>query len=211
MAGEPEASVPTVPPSERIERHAAVDRAFHWITALCVLVLLATGLLPVVGVEFPWVTIHWVSGIIVIVAVLFHVVRAVFWQCPRALKIGGREVDQVFGNSKPGKYTIAQKLMHHALALVVLTAVVTGVLMMAKIDTPFWERNPYLLSAGTWGIIYVLHGLAALTAVPLVMIHVYFGWLPENRMYLHAMRHGWALRAEFLRHHDPQRWRALRR
>ena len=37
--------------------------------------LLGTAFLPIVGVEFGWVTVHWVTGLVLIAAVLFHVVR----------------------------------------------------------------------------------------------------------------------------------------
>ena len=60
---------------ERIVRHAPVDRLLHWVSAACVLTLLATAFLPIVGVEFGWVTAHWVTGLVLGVAVLLHVVR----------------------------------------------------------------------------------------------------------------------------------------
>jgi formate dehydrogenase subunit gamma len=193
---------------DRVARHAAVDRIFHWVVAASVLALLATGLLPVVGIEFPWVMIHWISGVVLTVAVLFHIVRASFWQRLRCVWIRAKDFRELSGTALPGKYSLAQKLMHHAMTLVVLTAVVTGVLMMARIDTPFWERDPYLLSASTWGIVYVLHGAASLLTLTLVMIHVYFGLLPEKRLYLRAMTRGWITRDELMTYHDPQRWRA---
>ena len=37
--------------ADRIERHAGVDRLFHWLTAFAVLTLMATGLLPRLGVS----------------------------------------------------------------------------------------------------------------------------------------------------------------
>ena len=188
--------------SERIERHKGIDRLFHWTTAVAVLTLMGTGLLPVVGVKFEWIKIHWIAGVVLAALVLFHLVRAVFWQSLRAVWISARDV----GARRGGKYSIAQKLMHHAMALMVLGAVGTGVVMLAKVDTPFWKRNPYLLSADTWGTLYVIHGLAALSAVTLVMIHVYFGLIPENRMYLRAMIRGWITRQELVTRHDPERW-----
>lgn len=189
-------------PADRILRHKAIDRAFHWITAVAVLVLLATGLLPVVGVEFPWVTIHWVTGVVLAAAVLFHIIRASFWQRLRCMWINARDLRP----GKAAKYTLAQKLMHLALSVVVLVAVGTGLVMMAKIDTPLWKRDPYLLDASTWGVIYVLHGLAALAALTLIIIHIYFGLIPEKRMYLRAMVRGWVHRDELLAEHDPERW-----
>ena len=74
--------------SERILRHKAFDRLLHWISAASVLTLLATGLLPVLGVDFDWITIHWVAGIVFIAAVLVHIVRASFWQHLGSMAIG---------------------------------------------------------------------------------------------------------------------------
>ncbi len=183
---------------ERIERHKGVDRLFHWLTAASVLTLLVTGLLPVSGVKFDWVPIHWMAGVVLTALVLFHLVRSVIWQKLRCMWITARD----FSERKYGKYSPAQKLMHLAMTIVILTVVVTGVLMMAKVDTPFWERNPYLLSSSTWGYVYVLHGAAALLTVTLVMIHVYFGLLGENRMYLRSMIKGWVTREELAVRHE---------
>jgi formate dehydrogenase subunit gamma len=181
---------------ERIERHKGVDRLFHWLTAVSVLTLLATGLLPVVGIKFDWVPIHWITGVVLLVLVLFHLVRSVIWQKLRCMWATGPR------GRKYGKYSPAQKLMHLAMTIVILTVVVTGVVLMATVDTPFWERNPYLLSAETWGYVYVLHGAAALLTVTLVMIHVYFGLIPENRMYLRSMIKGWVTREEIAVRHE---------
>ena len=69
----------------------------------------------------------------------------------------------------------------HAFSVVVLTAVITGVLMMLKIDNPFVERDPYFFSSSVWGIIYVLHDAASLFLVTMIMLHVYFGIRPEKK------------------------------
>jgi formate dehydrogenase subunit gamma len=107
---------------------------------------------------------------------------------------------------KPGKYSLAQKLMHLAFALLVLGALVTGSLMLVKIDTPWWQRNPYWLSEGTWGLIYVAHGFAALTLITVVMVHVYFALRPEKLLFTRAMILGWITRSEYRDLHDPRRW-----
>ncbi len=99
-----------------------------------------------------------------------------------------------------------QKLYHHLAAAVVLVAVVTGLIMLAKIDSPFWERNPYWVSDGTWGVIYVAHGLAALSSITLVIAHVYFAFRPEKRWLTRSMVRGWITRAEYLEQHDAERW-----
>jgi cytochrome b subunit of formate dehydrogenase len=193
---------------ERIERHARIDRLFHWLTALSVLTLLATGFLPVLGVKFPWVTIHWITGVLLVILVLFHTVRATIWQSLRTIGIALRDLSRT---ARAGKYSIAQKLMHDAMTAAVIAVAATGVLMLLKIDTPFWKRNPYVFGADTWGFIYVLHGLGALLALTLVIIHVYFALIPENRMYLRAMLRGWMTRGEAESRHDPERWPAAPR
>lgn len=206
----------------KVIRHAGADRAFHWVTAACVLTLMATAFLPILGLKFTWVDIHWVTGLVLIVAVLFHLFRVLFKQGFRAMWIGGRD----FGDAaaiaratlrrdadaypKPGKYSLAQKLIHHAFALVVLTGAASGGAMLLRIDTPWWKRNPYLLADSTWGVIYVLHGLAALTLITMVMLHIYFALRPEKLLFTRAMLRGWITRAEYTEHHDPQRWQVER-
>lgn len=205
----------------RVLRHALVDRLFHWVMAASVLILLGTAFLPVLGVEFGWVTIHWITGIALAAAVLFHIVRASFWQPLRAMRIGGadwREATAIVRSTLgagaatplPGKYSFAQKLIHHAFAVAVLTTVVTGLSMLLRIDTPWWRRDPYVLANETWGIIYVLHGLAALFLITMVMTHVYFALRPEKRWFTRAMIRGWITRAEYEAHHDPNRWQVDR-
>jgi formate dehydrogenase subunit gamma len=201
----------------RIVRHALVDRVFHWVTAACVLTLLATAFLPILGVEFAWVNIHWIVGVVLIGAVLFHIVRAVVSQGLASMWIGARDIREAIAIAgatlrlsgppeKPGKYSFAQKLIHHAFAAVVLTAAVTGGLMLLRLDTPWWQRNPYILRDATWGMIYVLHDLAALMLITMVMMHVYFAVRPEKRSFLRAIVRGFITREEFREHHDPERW-----
>src|SRR5262245_31593373 len=63
---------------ERVPRHSRVARGFHWLMAASMFTLLFTAFLPKVGVEFPWVTYHWIAGTVLTAAVLFHVVHASF-------------------------------------------------------------------------------------------------------------------------------------
>ncbi len=204
---EPVAVASTTSAEQRIERHVAIDRLFHWLTALCMLTLLATGLMPVVGIKFDWVTIHWITGVVLVILVVFHIVRALIWQRLGDVGIALRDLKR---GVRSGKYTLAQRLMHDAMTAAVVALLITGVLMLFKIDTPLWKRNPYVFGADTWGFIYVLHGLAALLALTLVIVHVYFALIPENRMYLRAMLNGWMTRGDALPRHDPERWPALR-
>jgi cytochrome b subunit of formate dehydrogenase len=202
-------------------RHAFADRLFHWVGAACVLILLGTAFLPIIGFEFGWVTIHWVTGLVLIGAVLYHLVRVLLrgtfgrmWigraDVADAIDVARATLERTLPLRRPGKYSVAQKFIHHAFAVVVLTTSITGGLMLARIDTPWWQRNPYLLADATWGIVYVLHGLAALLLITMVMMHVYFALRPEKLKFTRAMILGWITRREYDEHHDPQRWQVDR-
>lgn len=205
--------------SSRVVRHALADRVFHWLTAACVLTLLGTAFLPILGLKFDWVTLHWLTGLLLIGAVLFHLVRALAWQNWRTVMIYGADVREaaaiVRGTlrrdagaaPKPGKYSFAQKLIHLFFTIVVLGSAATGALMLAHVETPWWRPNPYLLRDETWGFVYVVHDLAALTLITMVLTHVYFALRPEKLLFTRAMLRGWITRAEYEEHHDPQRWR----
>jgi cytochrome b subunit of formate dehydrogenase len=205
----------------RVVRHALADRLFHWISAACVLTLLGTAFLPILGVELAWVTVHWVSGVVLMAATLFHLVRvlvrgtfASMWigraDLADALDVAKSALARQLPRRRPGKYSVAQKAIHHAFAVVVLATLITGGMMLVRIDTPWWQRNPYLLSDATWGIVFVVHGLAALLLVTMVMMHVYFALRPEKLKFTRAMIRGWITRREYDEHHDPQRWQVDR-
>ncbi len=186
------------------------------------MILLVTAFFPILGVDFAWVTVHWVTGLILAATILIHVVRALFWKDLSSMWIGFRDLrDGIrlakwtlrLGNKQPalgGKYSLAQKAIHHVFAVVVLTTIVTGGLMLVKIDMPWWERDPYWLGEDTWGAIYVLHDLAALLLVTMVVTHIYFALRPEKLFFTRSMIVGWITRDEYAAHHDPERWRADR-
>lgn len=194
-------------PEQRIVRHRLVDRLFHWVMAASMLALLGTGLSVAVGVTFDWLTIHWIAGVVLTVAIVLHTIRAMFWQSLRSMWIAPREVATVLSpEGKPGKYSLAQRAMHHTVTVFCLAAIVTGLLMLKKVDTPLIARDPYWLAAGTWGWIYFVHGLAALIFVSLIILHVYFALRPEKLFYLRSMVYGWITRSELEANHDPRQW-----
>jgi cytochrome b subunit of formate dehydrogenase len=187
--------------NDKVLRHAGIDRLFHWATAATMTVLLATSLLPIVGVRFGWYQIHWIAGIILTAAILLHIIRALFWQRLRTITLRAADL-----SGKPaGKYTVAQKLMHLGWTVAVLVGIVTGLIMMKKAGVPFLEPDPYVFSLKTWGYLTLLHDLAALLSVFLILVHVYFAILPEKRAYLRAMVSGWITRRELRPEHDLDR------
>lgn len=202
---------------ERVERHGVAARAFHWTMALAMFTLLITAFFPVLGIQFAWVTIHWMAGVLLIMSVAYHIVHATLKQDFWSMWIEGRDVADVVklvkgfltrtdGHTRTGKYPADHKLYHHLIAVVAGFAIVTGVLMMVRVDTPFWARNPYLLADSTWGVVYVLHGFSGVALITLVMAHVYFAIRPEKLWMTRSMIYGWVGREQFLEHHDPERW-----
>jgi hypothetical protein len=120
------------------------------------------------------------------------------------------EILREFGHDvpgpKPGKYPLGNRLYHMAIVLAGLAVVVTGLLMMKRVRTPLFTRDPYLLGDSTWGFTYVSHGLAGVALVGLVIAHVYFAIRPEKRWITRSMILGRITRREYLEHHDPDRW-----
>jgi hypothetical protein len=47
---------------KHVPRHSLVARLFHWIMAASMFTLLFTAFLPKVGIQFNWVTYHWIAG-----------------------------------------------------------------------------------------------------------------------------------------------------
>jgi cytochrome b subunit of formate dehydrogenase len=194
------------------------DRLYHWTMAAALLTCLFTAFLPILGWKFQWVTAHWIAGVVLTAAIVFHIVRATLWQDfwamvpgPRDLRSSWRSATRALGLGGPppqrdAKYSPLQKLYHLLAATAVLAIAATGLLMLSKIDTPFWRRNPYWLADNQWGMIYAIHGLCAMAMITLIMAHVYFAARPEKLWMTRSMFHGWISREEYVRHHDPQRW-----
>ena len=84
--------------------------------------------------------------------------------------------------------------------------ILTGVFMMTRVRTIFFPRNPYLFSDMTWGLMYVLHGLAGVGLIALVIVHVYFALRPEKLPITKSMIVGSMSRDFYLKEHDPKRW-----
>ena len=210
--------VVTVPIPERVPRHSLAARLFHWIMAASMFTLLFTAFLPKVGVQFDWVTYHWIAGSVLAVSILFHIIHASFfmdfwsiWPDRIDLRDTSRRILRFVGKSAPppdrfAKYPLENKLYHGAIIAAGLSSIVTGVFMMFRVRTIFFPRNPYLFSDMSWGMMYVLHGLAGVGLIALIMVHIYFGLRPEKRAITKAMIFGWMSRDFYLKEHDPARW-----
>jgi cytochrome b subunit of formate dehydrogenase len=207
------ANVPT-----KIERHSLAARLFHWAMAASMFALLITAFLPKVGVQFPWVTYHWIAGLVLSASIVFHVIHATFWMDfwsiwpdsvdledmrRRWLRATGREAP---APRRFAKYPLENKAYHFAILLSGLLVMLTGLFMLKRVRTPFLTRNPYLFGDMTWGLMYVLHGLAGVGLIALIMIHIYFALRPEKLVITKSMVVGTLDREHYLEHHDPTRW-----
>jgi cytochrome b subunit of formate dehydrogenase len=202
----------------RIPRHSLAARLFHWIMAASMFTLLFTAFLPKVGVQFDWVTYHWIAGTVLTVSIIFHIIHASFyldfwsiWPDRADLEDAWKRVQRFMGKSaalprKFAKYPLENKLYHGAIVVTGMSVIVTGVFMMSRVRTIFFPRNPYLFGDMTWGLTYVLHGLAGVGLITLVVVHVYFAIRPEKLPITASMIVGTMSREFYLQEHDPQRW-----
>jgi len=190
----------------RVLRHETIDRLFHWIMAGSILLLILTGVAPIIGLRIAWLNLHWIAGLVLTFVVIFHIVRSLFWQDFKSMILGPRDFGEPFDSAKkPGKYSFEQKGMHWAVTVVVLAVVVTGLLMFLQIDTPFWDRTNSMPESQL-GLVFLLHGLSTLALVALAASHIYFALRPEKLFYTRSMISGWISEDEMTANHDTSRW-----
>ena len=205
-----------IPP--KVPRHSLAARLFHWIMAASMFALLVTAFLPKVGFPFAWVTWHWIAGLVLTASIVYHIFHATFWMdfwsiWPDAIDLedAKRRMRRALGQSAPpprkfAKYPLENKMYHGAIVLAGLAVTITGLFMMKRVRTPIFTRNPYVFSDMTWGLMYVLHGLAGVGLIALIIVHVYFAIRPEKLVITKSMVFGTLDREHYLEHHDPDRW-----
>jgi formate dehydrogenase gamma subunit len=203
---------------EEVKRHSLAARLFHWIMAAAMLTLLFTAFLPKVGVQFPWVTYHWIAGIVLISSIIFHIIHATFfmdfwsiWPDKIDIQDAINRGKIMTGEQAPlprrfAKYPFENKMYHLIIVLTGLSVAITGFFMLFRVRTPFFTRSPYLFGDMTWGMMYVLHGLAGVGLIALVTVHIYMALRPEKLNITKSMIFGTMTREDYLEHHDPQRW-----
>jgi len=211
-------SVEAIELPARIPRHSLAARLFHWIMAAAMFVLLFTAFLPKVGYPFNWVTYHWIAGTVLTISILFHIIHATFyldfwsiWPDQSDLEDARKRFSRFMGKPaglprKFAKYPLENKLYHGVVMLSGLAVIVTGICMMFRVRNIFFPRNPYLFSDMTWGMMYVLHGLAGVGLITLTIVHVYFAIRPEKLPITASMIVGSMSREFYLKEHDPKRW-----
>ncbi len=205
---------------DHVTRHGKSARYSHWTLAVATFALLITAFVPMLGLQFPWVTIHWLSGIVLTAYVVYHTVDTLARTSWREMWISIPDVREAVarvGNffartedpsKRPGKWGMENKLFHHLIALAGLGVAATGVLMMGRVDTWFWASDPYRwnISDATWGVIFVIHGITSVGFIGLIMAHLYFAVRPDKFWITLSIFRGWITKEEYLGHHNPERW-----
>lgn len=205
---------------EKVVRHNLSARVSHWILAAATFVLLITAFVPIFGLQFPWVTIHWIAGLVFGAYVVYHTIDTIGRKSLASMWASAQETVESIGRAKQffseggdpdertPKWAFENKAFHQVTALAGLGVLGTGLLMFLRIDTYFWVANPYVLGLGDslWGMIYLLHGFTAVGFVGLLIAHIYFAIRPDNLWITRSMFKGWITRDEFLQHHDPAQW-----
>lgn len=205
----------------KVMRHSKSARLSHWTLAIATFTLLITAFVPILGLKFPWLTIHWIAGLVFGAYVVYHIVDTLARGSWGSMWVRAREIGQAMGQlkaflgratdhvAKSGKWNFENKAFHHITALAGLGVLATGLLMFTRVDTWFWVADPYRfgISDSLWGLVYVLHGTAAVGFVGLLIAHIYFALRPEKLFFTRSMFKGWITREEFAEHYDPAQWR----
>jgi cytochrome b subunit of formate dehydrogenase len=203
---------------EQIPRHSLAARLFHLIMAISMLTLLFTAFLPKVGVEFDWVKYHWMAGVALTASVIFHIFHATFVMDPWSIWPDKQDIHDAInrmkrfrGEAAPpprrfAKYPLENKMYHMSIFVTGLAVIITGFFMLFRIKTPLFARNAYLFGDMTWGLTYLLHGLAGVSLIALIMVHIYMALRPEKLVISKSMVFGTLDREHFVQHHDPERW-----
>lgn len=205
---------------EKIKRHSLTARLFHLVQSLAMLTLLFTAFLPKVGVQFDWIAIHWIAGLVLAASIVFHIIHASFimdfwaiWPDKIDIQDAMRRMKRFRGEQAPpprrfAKYPLENKMFHFAVLCAGLLVSVTGILMFFRVRNPWFVRNPYMFGDFTVGTIYFLHGLAGVGFIGMVMIHIYFALRPEKFPMTKSMIFGTIDKDHYIHHHDPERWAA---
>jgi cytochrome b subunit of formate dehydrogenase len=168
--------------------------------------LLITGIFPIIGIEFAWLELHWIAGILLTVIVVLHILRSILAKKLADMWISGGDLKEPFEESqKPGKYSLAQKSMHASVTVLTALVIVSGILMFMVIDSPWWERSN-LLTEASLGWVFLIHGLSTLALVGVICMHIYFALRPEKLFYTRSMIKGWISKEELDANHDTERW-----
>lgn len=172
-----------------VRRYGGFTRANHWLTALCMVILILTGfaffypsLFFLTGLFGGGQTARWlhpIAGLVMAASFLILFLQLVRLNMPRredvdwTLQIG----DLLRGNENVmpplGKYNAGQKLVFWGMAGLLTVMLFTGVMIWEEM-VPLWQAKfPTLAGIPARRIAVAIHALSAVLMVLLLILHVY--------------------------------------
>lgn len=172
-----------------VRRYGLFTRANHWLTALCMMILMLTGfalfypsLFVLTALFGGGQTARWLhpfAGLVMAASFLILFVQLARLNLPRredvdwTLHIG----DLLRGNEEAlpplGKYNAGQKVVFWGMAGLLAVMLVSGAMIWEQM-IPLWQdRLPALAAIPARRVAVALHALSAVLMVLLLIVHVY--------------------------------------
>lgn len=195
-------------PEGTVTRYATVTRLNHWLTAICFVLLLLSGLAMFHPIFF-WLSnlfgggqwtraVHPWIGLVLTASYAGLVVQ--FWRdnlWNRDDEAWVRKIDRVLVNDEEsvpevGRFNAGQKFVFWAMALLIPVLLFTGLVIW---EVYFGAFTPLVLQRTA----VLIHSLAAIAAIIIWIVHVYAGiWVRGS---MRAMTEGWVTPGWAWRHH----------
>lgn len=223
---------------EEVTRFTAAQRASHWIMAISIFLLMLSGFLmmnanvvvrPIIGLS--WLDIHIVFSIVLIGYVLFHLGHVASKGTWMLMWFGREDAKDIWVrlNNFVGRteefprqfvYPSVQKLLHHSVAVVTIGLLVTGLVLLRRVEVPLlWDATREFTFLGftfgvgdsgiSWGLVtwsFVLHDFLAIGMVALVVGHVYFAIRPNEWPITKSMITGSLPVEAYAEKYSPRSW-----
>src|ERR1700742_3041891 len=195
-------------PDGTIIRYSALHRINHWITAICFVLLLLSGLAMFDPMLFflsnlfgggQWTrAAHPWFGVVLFLSYSGLIVQ--FWRdemWTRDDLAWSMAINRVLVNEEEGvpevaRFNAGQKLVFWAMALLVPVLFFTGLVIWEVYFGSYTTIEQQLIAV-------LIHSLAAIAAIIVWIVHVYAGlWIRGS---VRAMMHGWVTPGWAYRHH----------
>lgn len=198
-----------------VSRYRGLTRLNHWVTAVCMIVLLLSGL------AFFHPSMYWLTGLFgggqvtrwlhpIVGVVLFFSFLLLFVQMWK-LNLPRREDvewsrnlgDVIKGNEENlpelGKYNAGQKLVFWAMSVLIVVLILSGIMIWEQY-IPLWrDYAPGLAAVPARQVAVVVHAVAALAIILVFILHVYAAFWTRGT--LRAMTRGNVTGGWAYRHH----------
>lgn len=189
-----------------LQRYTAAERANHWVTGICFILLMLSGLAFFHPAFYPltllfgggvWARIlHPFIGIILALAFVMMFFR--FWRLNVMTRTDvewlRRIREMIDGNDhnmpEQGKYNGGQKIVFWGMAVCIPALVCSGLIM--------W-RSYFDFPVGVVRVAVVVHAAAAIVMIMIAIVHVYAAIWTKNT--IRAMWYGTVTRAWAKQHH----------